>query len=215
MANEVMESVVRVATLTGTRTGWNTQKMADTFKNRTWLEMSFNNCQGRFIPDTEVKSLRLRRNSSADDSYEDWLRRTTSEKSESEVNIQFGEFTLKKHRVEVLRGSIANMRVCVAVFGKAFASSGIASAEVLHTSNRLWYRLVGSRHDLQMWKADDRVPEINKFTRRFPSGLKKDEQWINSILSPCQSRRFQNLALFLPSGKVFGKNAQLLDWLDI
>ena len=91
MANEVMESVVRVATLTGTRTGWNTQKMADTFKNRTWLEMSFNNCQGRFIPDTEVKSLRLRRNSSADDSYEDWLRRTTSEKSESEVNIQFGE----------------------------------------------------------------------------------------------------------------------------
>ena len=60
-----------------------------------------------------------------------------------------------------------------------------------------------------MWKADDRVPEINKFTRRFPSGLKKDEQWINSILSPCQSRRFQNLALFLPSGKVFGKNAPI------
>ena len=28
-------------------------------------------------------------------------------------------------------------------------------------------------------------------------------------MSPCQSRRFQNLALFLPSGKVFGKNAPI------
>ena len=134
MTNEVMESVVRVATLTGTRTGWNTQKMADSFKNRIWLEMSFKNCRGRFIPDTESKSLRLRRKSSAGDTYEEWLRRTTSEKSDSEVNIQFGEFTLKKHRVEVLQGSIAKMRDCVAVFGKTLAAAGIASAEVLHTS---------------------------------------------------------------------------------
>ena len=40
MSNEVMESIVRVSTLTGTRTDWNTQKMADSFKNRNWLEMT-------------------------------------------------------------------------------------------------------------------------------------------------------------------------------
>ena len=38
MSNEVMESIVCVSTLTGTRTDWNTQKMADSFKNRNWLE---------------------------------------------------------------------------------------------------------------------------------------------------------------------------------
>ena len=41
-----MESVVRVSTLTGTRTAWNTQRMADSFKNRNWLEMTFDRCDG-------------------------------------------------------------------------------------------------------------------------------------------------------------------------
>ena len=87
---------------------------------------------------------------------------------------------MKKHRVEVLHGSIAKMRDCIAVFGEVIASAGIASAEVQHTSNRLWYRLVGRRHDLQVWKADSRMPEIT-YTRKFPSGLKPDEQWINGF----------------------------------
>ena len=52
------------------------------------------------------------------------------------------------------------------------------------------------------------MPEI-VYTRKFPSGLKPDEQWINGILSPCQSRRFRNLTLFLPSGKTFGKNSPI------
>ena len=100
-------------------------------------------------PDTEIKSLvfdeilvlRTRTRT---------VKTNYVRKSDSEVNIQFGEFALKKHRVEVLHGSIAKMRDCIAVFGEVIASAGIASAEVQHTSNRLWYRLQVRRHDLQV-----------------------------------------------------------------
>ncbi len=37
----------------------------------------------------------------------------------------------------------------------AAAGTGVHCAEVRHTEHRMWVRLVGRRHDLQLWAPDD------------------------------------------------------------
>jgi hypothetical protein len=46
------------------------------------------------------------------------------------------------------------------------AANGVQCAEVKSTSNRVWLRLVGKRHDVQVWQPDKR-PIANPFTRKY------------------------------------------------
>jgi hypothetical protein len=56
-------------------------------------------------------------------------------------------------------------------------------AEVKNTSHRSWVRVVGKRHDLQLWDMDARVPPLAQ-TRRYDKGqrLASGEHWIADAL---------------------------------
>ena len=139
----------------------------------------------RFVPDTEATALAKQRAGVAEDSYAEWLRATTNLTVDTEVNIQLGEFTLKKHRVEPVDDRFRGFTDFAVVFGKnmANANGGIQCAEVKNTTNRLWVRLVGYRHDLFLWKPESRVVE-KPFTRMYPSGLASSEKWILDAVKP-------------------------------
>ena len=68
------------------------------------------------------------------------------------------------------------------VFGERLANShGIQSAEVKHTSHRIWSRLVGRRHDIQLWDQDERKPRSN-FTRPLET-LVGPERWVHKAVA--------------------------------
>ena len=116
--NAVMETVLRILTYTDTAT--------DELQlgSRQWHGTTLGGV-GCFVPDTEAKGSPLARRDSepeaepaesyakklvnsltqkmeavgGGESYEAWLRRTTTQEIETEINIQLGEFTLKKRQV--------------------------------------------------------------------------------------------------------------------
>ena len=60
-------------------------------------------------------------------------------------------------------------------------------AEVLNTTRRKWLRLVGRRHDVQLWDMDTRVPMI-AYKRHYSGRETAGEAWISAILEPIRSR---------------------------
>ena len=202
LCNEVMESIIRVATLTGTRA-----KPRGAAVARAWQSMSRPGCFGRFIPDTEVETARraFEEANLMSRTFREWLLRTTTQSVDTEINVQFGEFTLKKHLVTSLAPSIASQPDFLDVFGRLNSGvTGISSAEVLNTKNRAWNRLVGRRHDLLCWFPDarEKVTALPYFPtngvggvgiskgqaqgRPFPRGicLTGEEDWLWTVLSP-------------------------------
>ena len=121
--NQVMESIVRVVTFTGKRTTSKSDMTA-----RTWNSMKGHGCLGRFVPDTDnmdadrvvgadggthdteifvpgadVEELeRKRQLDSGQITFERWLWLTTTQSVDVEINIQLGEFSLKKHQMKQL-----------------------------------------------------------------------------------------------------------------
>jgi hypothetical protein len=101
--------------------------------------------------------------------------------------LQLGEFMLKQHRVEPLRRSVSSLSDFTDVFGTEETS--LHCAEVRHTQNRYWWRLVGRRHDIQLWKSpnEDCWPPLRhrgEFSRRFPADLRQGtEGWILGALN--------------------------------
>ena len=68
------------------------------------------------------------------------------------------------------------------MFGEKLANShGIQSAEVKHTSHRIWSRLVGRRHDIQLWDQDERKPRTN-FKRPLKT-LIGAERWVQDAVA--------------------------------
>ena len=172
--NEVMETAVRVVTLTS----WFHD--AGTMKARDWSPSATN--AGSFQPDTEVRTEDMEEDGRFA-SYEDWLRVTTTQVVETEVNIQLGEFTLKKQQMQLLPEEVYDMRDFIQVFGLAEKGNGMMCAVVQHTTNRSWLRMVGCRHDVQIWEQDTRPHGAhfpNPLSRRYPDGLKPGEEWVSA-----------------------------------
>ena len=143
-ANEVMESVVRVVTRTGTREPPLSQA---TYKPRLWVELEQLRGIGRFVPDTEATADAKKgpveddaevQNEEHDEfkeeeldpisgkdlskydmnkSFEDWYRDLTTQSVDTEINIQIGEFTLKKHRMQILEAAWMRFRDFQLIFG--------------------------------------------------------------------------------------------------
>ena len=73
------------------------------------------------------------------------------------------------------------------MFGKEETS--LHCAEVRHTQNRYYWRLVGRRHDIYLWKSpnEDCWPPLRhrgEFSRRFPTDMKQGtEAWILGVLN--------------------------------
>lgn len=138
--------------------------------------------------------------------YKEWLRLHTTQSVDTEVNIQLGEFTLKKHQMQLLSERTASSEDFVAMFGEVSIDNAMQSAEVYNTTNRMWVRLVGRRHDVQHWVSDKRLIK-NPNKRRLRggvggiSGLKSGENWIMKNLErahPQLKMYFSKLEMFLP-----------------
>ena len=173
----------------------NTQ--STTLEVRTWHSLRAACCTGRFVPDTEAAARAKQQalidaagEKKGDDAlrYEDWLRQTTNLGVDTEINVQLGEFTLKKHRVEPVDERMCMFSNFRQVFGSvrdgsSNSTTGFQCAEVRNTSNRLWVRMVGRRHDLQLWSRPrdldpaagcwpSRGPSIVSFHRRYQHHLR-------------------------------------------
>ncbi len=201
--NIIMEGVVRVHTFTGDRT--RAAGLDTAFMDRHWQTISRKDCRGRFVPDTDIVQVQLAEQEQgmgryADMSFLDWMRMTT-QAVDLEVNAQLGEFTLKKHSMKMLPMEIEAMTDFKYVFGRSQSSrSTIGCAEVCHRTHRTWYRLVGYRHDVQLWDEDPRMcAPLTNFTRPYHSALTGGQQWIAEILEPVRCKYLNSIELFLPS----------------
>lgn len=65
--------------------------------------------------------------------------------------------------------------------------STMGCAEVLNTTRRTWLRLVGRRHDVQLWDVDTRVP-ILAYKRPYTGRETGGEGWISAILERIRMR---------------------------
>ena len=183
--NEAMEGVIRVMTFTGWRTQTNTQ-----LEPRAWQSMDKPGYVGRFQPDTEVHDDEAVANAMTD--YEEWLRYTTTVAVETEINVQIGSFTLHKEQMELLPPAIYNDRDFLNIFGTEAQRFGMQCAVVKNTTNRKWLRLVGRRHDVQLWNADDRILRDHsgtpknpcRRTFKYPRGLSSSESWVQDVIEP-------------------------------
>jgi hypothetical protein len=111
------------------------------------------------------------------ETYEDWLRKLTTSTNHTEVNVQLGEYTLNRHRLQLMPAYITEYDDFQALFGQekeakspygsentrapdAHTSSfGMHCAEVKTTEYRQWFRLVGRRYDVQHWAPCHRPAE--------------------------------------------------------
>jgi len=149
----VLESVVRVATRTGTR-----QRPANAPVNRLWEQLNCTGGAGRFIPESrDRKQGIVQIPFSSEDSYESYLRRAQDAHGnvDTEINLQLGDFTLRTSRLQILEAYFLRFPVMKDIFGENVQDATIQCAEVKHTTRRLWYRLVGRRHDVFLWKPPE------------------------------------------------------------
>ena len=90
--------------------------------------------------------------------YEAWLRGRVASQHETEINVQLGQLTWKRHHMQLLDKAICEHPDFRAVFGDAAATGRHQCAEVKRSEHRRWLRLLGARHDLHIWSADERPP---------------------------------------------------------
>lgn len=219
--NEAMEAVVRIATGTGSRLKNTEQK---SLKIRHWSSIKHSTCYGRFVPDTEDENLRdgTYRKPKPGQTFEDWMLQVTTKAVGIEVNVQISEFTLQNHKMMLLSPHILEHKD-FQLTRKTHLNDAtdLACAEVMHTTNRYWWRLVGRRYDLQSWAPDTRnyVDLKNvlnpKFTRRFPDHLKSGERWIRDALLEKAPLILPGVTLYM-SSKDHSNNAfvQLAGWIE-
>jgi hypothetical protein len=203
-----MEAVVRIATGTGTR-----EQIDKELKQRHWQSIGHPTCYGRFVPDTEDENLRdgSYRKPQPGQTYEEWMLYVTTKAVGIEVNIQLSEFTLQNHKMDLLDPQIIEDPDFAETRHTALRdASDVACAEVVHTSNRYWWRLVGRRYDVLSWAPDQRNYYDIKGTknpmlsRKFPSNIRGGEKWIVDILK-------DKLPLLLPDATLYMSPEDLSD----
>jgi len=206
--DQSMEAVVRIATSTGTR-----ELSEAEAKERHWQSIGHPTCYGRFVPDTEDKELRdgSYRIPKPGQTYEEWMLYVTTKAVGIEVNMQLSEFTLQNHKMTLLDQHIIDDPDFRETRRTALRDANdVACAEVMHTTNRYWWRLVGRRYDVLSWAPDQRNYYDLKgardpnLTRKFPSNLRGGEKWISDILQ-------DKLPLILPGTTLYMSPADMSD----
>jgi hypothetical protein len=201
--DRAMEAVVRLATGTGTR-----ETSDEEMKQRHWQSIGHPTCYGRFVPDTEDENLRdgSYRIPKPGQSYEQWMMYVTTKAVGIEVNMQLSDFTLQNHKMTLLDEHIMDDADFAAIRSSTLKdASDLACAEVMHTTNRYWWRLVGRRYDVMSWSPDTRNYFDIKYalhpdcTRKFPDGLRHGENWIADILMNKLPLILPDVTLFMPT----------------
>ena len=115
---------------------------------------------GRFVPDIEhdEEKFLLNLSPATKHSFEEWLRETTTLSVNTEINVQLGEFTVKKNITKPCDDSMTQDADFIAAFSSLKINDVIQCADVKNTTNRKWVRLVGLGYDLQLWAPDTRRP---------------------------------------------------------
>jgi hypothetical protein len=200
--DHAMEAVVRIATGTGTR-----ETSDEEMKQRHWQSIGHPTCYGRFVPDTEDENLRdgSYRIPKPGQSFEQWMLYVTTKAVGIEVNMQLSDFTLQNHKMTLLDKNIMEDADFSTIRERALRdSSDVACAEVMHTTNRYWWRLVGRRYDVMSWSPDSRnYYDIKSarnpaFARKFPNGLRHGEKWIADILENKLPLILPEVTLYMP-----------------
>ena len=206
--DEAMEAVVRIATSTGGR-----DETDKKMKQRHWQSIGHPTCYGRFVPDTEDIKLRdgSYRIPRPGQTYEQWMLYVTTKAVGIEVNIQLSDFTLQNHKMTLLDPNIMDDKDFVTARQMDLGGAkDVACAEVMHTTNRYWWRLVGRRYDVESWSPDQRnYHDLKEFmhpkhSRKFPKGLRSGEGWMAEILK-------DKLPLILPNVKLYMSNKDFSD----
>jgi hypothetical protein len=217
--DRAMEAVVRVATATGTR-----EKEDAKMQERHWQSIGHSTCYGRFVPDTEDAELRdgSYRIPKPGQTYEEWMLYVTTKAVGIEVNVQLSEFTLQNHKMALLDQHIIGDADFAETKRSALGGSDdVACAEVVHTANRYWWRLVGRRYDVLSWAPDQRnyydmkgVLDPN-MSRKFPSSLRNGEQWIADILQDKLPLILPGVTLYLsPDDQSTAAYTVLCGWIE-
>lgn len=198
--DRAMEAVVRIATCTGIR-----EQDDNDPKQRHWQSIGHSTCYGRFVPDTEDENLRdgSYRIPQPGQTYEEWMLYVTTKAVGIEVNVQLSEFTLQNHKMDLLDPSIIEDPDFAETRHTALKdASDVACAEVVHTTNRYWWRLVGRRYDVLSWAPDQRNyfdikgTKNPEHSRKFPNNIRVGEKWIVDTLK-------DKLHLILPETTLF------------
>jgi hypothetical protein len=198
--DRAMEAVVRIATGTGIR-----EQDDNDPKQRHWQSIGHPTCYGRFVPDTEDENLRdgSYRIPQPGQTYEEWMLYVTTKAVGIEVNMQLSEFTLQNHKMDLLDPHIIDDPDFADTRHSALKdASDVACAEVVHTTNRYWWRLVGRRYDVLSWAPDQRNyfdikgAQNPQHSRKFPNNIRPGEKWIVDTLK-------DKLPLILPETTLF------------
>jgi hypothetical protein len=165
-------------------------------QHRNWKSPSRPGLYGRFVPDSEMPDFEANLSTAAHMYFEQWLREISSVTVDTEINVQLGEFTLKRHQIEPLDPAIMKLPDFQDVLGKIVKEDIIQCAEVKNTTNRKWLRLVGLRHDIQLWVKDTRQPTHYQ-QRPYDTALRTGELWIRDIVELWKYHALANIQLFL------------------
>ena len=84
------------------------------------------------------------------------MREATTLVINTEINIQLGEFTIKKNFTRPLGEDMKASDDFKTVFQNKIIKDVIQCADVRNTTNRQWVRLIGMGYDLQLWNVDSR-----------------------------------------------------------
>lgn len=131
--------------------------------SRRWVRMAGGANRGRFVP-AEEEAMRQRKEAAlltaktdGGDmlSFEEWLWRTTTAAVDTEVNVQTGEFTLRRNQVRLLSDAVPRSPDFVEATQHVASQSArrLHCAELSTTQHRQWVRLVGTEYDVQWWSA--------------------------------------------------------------
>ena len=156
--NSVMDAIVQMVE-EGQRKHVPKESVCTRF-NWITIEQAGMNFNGRFVPDIEHDNEKFLLNLSdaTKHNFEEWLRETTTLSVNTEINIQLGEFTVRKNITKPCDECMTNDTDFNAAFSSLKINDIIQCADVKNTTNRKWVRLVGLGYDLQYWVPDVRRP---------------------------------------------------------
>ena len=91
--------------------------------------------------------------------------------------------TLKRHHMQLLEAGVAQHHDFTTVFGDTSTRGRHQCAEVKRSARRRWLRLLGTRHDVQIWGPDDRSPPTP--STAMLSGVLSS--WLEDTLAPIKA----------------------------
>lgn len=230
----VMDSTVRVVTSTGRR------KKGTAFH---WGLIAGDNCLGRFTrtdgaptadpgsPQTPggVAKPSVKRPCLVNDALKafEWKDETEfpahltcvdEGKQDVEIDLNFFSLTFKASHLEPITPEMYSNLDVNEVFLPKFEHNhmllqSMQCANVQSCKERLWVRLVGQEHDIQIWhNADPRIPLPDPTMRFYPDDIVQGvEDWIPKLLEPVRRQFFMRSAwlppimMMLPEHKLTSK----------